>query len=313
MPSEFTLIETCFTRQPVTRDDVVLGIGDDAAILRPPPGVDVVVTTDTLVEGVHFVPSMAPRELGYRALAVNLSDVAAMGAEPAWATLAITAPTADAAWFAEFSAGFFELAAAHRVQLVGGNMARGPLSVTVAVHGFVAPNAALRRDGARPGDLIFVTGTLGDAALGLRVASAQGAHDETARALLRRYTRPTPRIAEGLRLRGVATACIDVSDGLLADLGHILERSHVGATLQLENLPRSPELTRAWGGDWSVPLAGGDDYELCFTVPVEREHDVIARVGATCIGAIEASRGVRCLRGDGTVWTPPARGYDHFA
>jgi thiamine-monophosphate kinase len=313
MTSEFKLIEDYFTRQPVARDDVVLGVGDDGAILRPRAGLDVVVTTDTLVEGVHFVRDMAPRDLGYRALAVNLSDLAAMGAEPAWATLALTVPFDDAAWFAEFSAGFFELSGAHRVQLVGGNMARGPLSITVTVHGYVPPRGALRRDGARPGDLVFVTGTLGDAALGLRLAQASRAADDGARQLLLRYARPTPRIAEGLQLRGIASACIDVSDGLLADLGHILERSHAGATLRLDDLPRSAAMRRVWDGDWSVPLAGGDDYELCFTAPAERATNVRNRIGATCIGTIDAAAGLRCMRGDGTQWTPAARGYDHFA
>lgn len=312
MTSEFQLIEKYFTRQPVVRDDVILGVGDDGAVLQPPAGMSVVISTDTLVEGVHFLADMAPRDVGYRALAVNLSDLAAMGAEPAWATLAITAPRADDTWFAQFSAGFFELASAHRVQLIGGNMARGPLNITVAVHGFVPPGAALRRDTARTGDLIFVTGTLGDAALGLRVARGALADSGAARELLRRYMRPSPRISEGLALRGVAGACIDISDGLLADLGHILERSHVGATLRLEDIPRSPELLRVWDDDWNVPLAGGDDYELCFTVAPERKAEIAASVPATCIGIVETSPGVRCVLGDGTPWTPAAQGYNHF-
>ncbi len=315
MTTEFQLIEAYFTRQPVRRDDVILGIGDDGAILQPPPHAAIVVSTDTLVEGVHFVPDIAPRDLGYRALAVNLSDLAAMGAEPAWATLAITAPRADTAWFAEFSAGFFELAARHHVQLVGGNMARGPLNITVEVHGFVPPGAALRRDGARAGDLIFVTGSLGDAALGLQVAQGRRAlSSDAARLLLQHYLRPTPRVAAGLALRGLASACIDVSDGLIADLGHVLERSGVGATVQLESIPRSAAVLQCWNRDWNIVMTGGDDYELCFTVAPQHAARLATLLPeAAHIGVIDAQIGLRCSAGDGTALQPSTTGYDHFA
>ncbi len=312
MTSEFELIEKYFSQQPVRRDDVIIGVGDDGAVLRTPADRDLVVSTDTLVEGVHFIKDCAPPDLGYRALAVNLSDLAAMGAEPAWVTLAITAPSSEESWFRDFSRGFFELAAAHGVQLVGGNLARGPLSVTVAVHGFVPRGRVLRRNGAQVGDVIFVTGTLGDAALGLQIARGEGAKNFGAEKLRQRYLRPTPRLNEGLALREVASACIDVSDGLLADLGHIVDQSGVGAALELAQLPLSTEFRQLWTGDWSVPLFGGDDYELCFTVPPGRADKVSSQVNATRIGAIEAQSGIRCVREDRSVWIPERRGYDHF-
>jgi thiamine-monophosphate kinase len=320
MISEFQIIDQFFTRQRVQRDDVLLGIGDDAALLRVPAGQTLAVSVDTLVEGVHFLPDIAPRDLGYRALAVNLSDLAAMGAQPAWATLALTLPQADGDWLREFSAGFFELADEYAMQLVGGNTARGPLNVTVQVHGFVPAGRALLRRGAQAGDSIFVTGTVGDAALGLRIerGELQTAGDDAA-TLRRRYRRPTPRVAAGMALRGFASACIDVSDGLLADLGHVLDASNVGARVWVDCLPLSPAYVRVRdsASDWGAALNGGDDYELCFTAaPVHREQieRSVTACGCAlaCIGEIESAHGLRCEYRDGQPYRTDQRGYQHF-
>jgi len=316
--SEFQLIANYFTRQPLRRADVALGIGDDAALLRVPAGQCLAVSIDTLVEGVHFLPEIAPADLGYRALAVNLSDLAAMGAQPAWATLALTLPRVDEAWLAQFSAGFFELAQQQRVQLVGGNTTRGPLSISVQVHGFVPEEQALKRSGAQPGDLIFVTGTLGDAAIGLRAGLQKIVLDpEHAQHAAQRWLRPVPRVAEGLALRGVASACIDISDGLLADLGHVCDASRVGACVLVEQVPVSTLFHALGQADWNLPLCAGDDYELCFTAPpgrrahVEKLFSAFA-CGVRCVGVIEAAPGVRCEMQDGRPFVPAQRGYDHF-
>jgi thiamine-monophosphate kinase len=316
--SEFQLIADYFTRQAVRRADVALGIGDDAALLRVPAGQCLAVSIDTLVEGVHFLPDIAPADLGYRALAVNLSDLAAMGAQPAWATLALTMPRVDESWLAQFSAGFFALAQPHRVQLVGGNTTRGPLSISVQVHGFVPEEQALKRSGARPGDLIFVTGTLGDAAIGLQAALRKiTVAPEHVQFAAQRWLRPSPRVAEGLALRGVASACIDISDGLLADLGHVCAASLVGARITVEDTPVSTLFNSAGQGDWTLPLCAGDDYELCFTAAPERRAYVeelfrAFACGVTCIGVIESAPGVRCEMHDGRAFVPAQRGYDHF-
>ena len=316
--SEFQVISNYFTQQSVMRGDVALGIGDDAALLRVPAGQCLAVSIDTLVEGVHFLPGIDPADLGYRALAVNLSDLAAMGAQPAWATLALTLPRINENWLAQFSAGFFALAQQHHVQLAGGNTTRGPLSISVQVHGFVPEAQALRRSGAQAGDLIFVTGTLGDAALGLHLAlHPQAVVAEHARYAAQRWLRPTPRVAEGLALRDLASACIDISDGLLADLGHVCAASRTGALISMERIPVSTLFQAAGNGDWNLPLCAGDDYELCFTAAAHQRAQIeeIFRAfacGVTCIGAVEAEPGVRCVMPDGRPFVPQQRGYDHF-
>ena len=320
MPSEFDIIQRYFTSGPVSRRDVVLGIGDDCALLEVPPGQQLAVSIDTLVEGTHFHPGVDAHALGHKALAVNLSDLAAMGAEPAWATLALTLPRANEAWLEAFARGFLTLAGQHGVQLVGGDTTRGPLSVTVQVHGFVAPGRAMRRDGARLGDLVYVTGTLGDAGLALLAQQGLFVEPGTLAFLRERFDRPTPRLAEGRALGGLASAAIDVSDGLAADLGHICERSGVGATLHLDRLPCSPGVGAyvAETGDWSLPLASGDDYELCFTVPEARQAEVAA-LGArlacrlSWIGTIDRAPGLRCVGPDGALVHQGFGGYDHFA
>lgn len=333
--SEFDLIKRYFTQSDPGRSDVLLGIGDDAAVLQVPSGVELVASIDTLVAGVHFPPDTDAVSIGHKSLAVNLSDMAAMGAEPAWAMLALTLPQADERWLSEFSRGFFALAREYKVALIGGDTTCGPLTISVQIQGFVPPGAAFRRGGARPGDLIYVTGTLGDAGLALLLGREEGIGRPDARAYLRRrLDRPEPRVHEALRLRGRVHAAIDISDGLIADLGHILEASGVGATLSLAQLPLSPafhiclEAMIAAGHPglrqlspglaWAdLALSSGDDYELCFTAAPEYrariESLAAAGMPCTCIGVIEATAGLRCRLADGTPYLPPRRGYDHFA
>ncbi|MDO9371443.1 MAG: thiamine-phosphate kinase [Gammaproteobacteria bacterium] len=320
--TEFSIIERYFAQPAAMRDpDVVLGIGDDAALLHVPEGMELAVATDTLVEGVHFSPHTKPGDIGYKALAVNLSDMAAMGAEPRWATLALTLPQADESWLADFSAGFFALASEYRIQLIGGDTTRGPLSITVQILGLVPAGTALRRSGAHAGDLIYVTGTLGDAGLGLRVLqqplelSAQHAAH-----VMQRLNRPQPRVTEGIALRGIASAAIDVSDGLGADLGHILQASGAGARINLSTLPLSAAVADYvnHSGDWCMPLCAGDDYELCFTVPAQKCSALLdamksSPTGCTHIGVIEAAPGLRCISASGELITPRAGGYQHFS
>lgn len=317
--NEFELIRRYFARQPVMRADVALGVGDDAALLQLPPGQQLVVTTDLLVSGVHFLPDADPAALGHKALAVNLSDLAAMGAEPAWFLLNLALPAADESWLTGFSTGLFELAQRYRVQLVGGDTSRAPkIVIAIEAHGFVPAGQALTRAGAKPGDRIFVTGPLGDAGLALR--HRQGQLKLSAAELpscVERMDRPAPRVEEGLALRGIASSAVDISDGLVADLGHILEMSRVGARLELAQLPLSQAYrTHLAGVGWDVALANGDDYELCFTVPpanlaalekIKHRFPAISE-----IGVIEADSGLRIVDAGGKPYTPKATGHDHF-
>lgn len=317
MAVEFSLIDRIRARCRGC-GDVVLGIGDDCALLQPPAGQQLAVSTDTLVAGVHFPQDTAPADLGWKALAVNLSDLAAMAAQPAWCTLALTLPGGDAGWLEAFLDGFLGLAAQHGIALVGGDTTRGPLTVSVTVMGFVPAGQALRRDAARVGDEIWVTGWLGDAAAALRQWQAGV---DVAAELRARLDRPTPRVAAGLALRGLAGASIDISDGLLADLGHVLKASRVGAELQLAALPTSAALLAAYPQDdarWPLQLAGGDDYELCFTADIGRRDAIVAAlsaigVEARVIGRIVPGDGVRLFCADGSRWQAPATGYQHFA
>ncbi len=311
---EFDLIARIRARV-ATRADVVLGIGDDAALLAPPPGRQLVVTADTLNEGVHFPRGTSPADVGWKALAVNLSDLASMGAEPTWCTLSLSLPRSDPAWIEGFLDGFLDLAGQHGIALVGGDTTRGPLSIAVTAMGLVEPGRALRRDGARVGDEVWVTGTLGDAAGGLALLDR-----EPVPALRARLDRPTPRVAAGRALAGIATACVDVSDGLLADLGHVCARSHVAAHLDVDALPASAALREAFGeADRSaLQASGGDDYELCFTAPADAGGDidaVSAQLGLrfTRIGRIVAGEGVHPVDAKSQPWSSPRRGYDHFA
>jgi thiamine-monophosphate kinase len=317
--NEFELIARYFARQPVTRADVVLGIGDDAALLAVPADYELVVSTDMLVAGVHFLQSTDAVSIGHKALAVNLSDMAAMGAAPAWFTLNLSLPAVDPLWLDGFCRGMFALARQFDVALVGGDTTRGPLTIGIQIMGFAPRGQALRRAGASPGDRIYVTGALGDAALGLRVAQHRlDLPKEHRDHVLARLNCPTPRVPAGLGLRGIASACIDISDGLVADLGHILEASRVGASIHLQRLPLSPAYAAAFAqAGWDPALAGGDDYELCFTVPPEREpalRRAAAQLGVTCaqIGEIEAGSGLRILDAHGQPWALKDSGYDHF-
>ncbi|MDE2138947.1 MAG: thiamine-phosphate kinase [Gammaproteobacteria bacterium] len=318
--NEFELIREFFSGKSPSRKDVVLGIGDDAAILRVPDGMQVVATVDTLVEGVHFPAGLPAEDIGHRSLAVSLSDVAAMGAEPAWALLALTLPNADEKWLADFTRGFLALAQRHVVALVGGNLARGPLSITVTAHGLVPNGGALRRGGARPGDHIYVSGELGAAAAGLRLIR-NGIEPEAGERLRAHFARPEPRIALGLALRGLAGACIDISDGFFADLVHILQSSGMGGEVNVETLPLAPEAVELLGRAEARQLAfaGGDDYELCFCMPPSRLAQLRQRLGnadctVTQVGVVTAEKSLRCLQTDGTRWVPDAdtSGYRHF-
>lgn len=313
--SEFDLIAHIRARSG-TRDDLVLGIGDDAAVINVPDGRQLVVTTDTLNAGVHFPQATAVADIGWKSLAVNLSDLAAMGATPAWCTLSLSMPQSDRAWVDQFLDGFLSLAALHDIALVGGDTTRGSLSIAVTAMGLVETGAALRRDRAHAGDDLWVTGTPGDAAAALS-AVLQG--QSTAPALRARLDRPIPRVAAGRRLLGLAHSCVDVSDGLLADLGHICERSAVAAEIELALLPVSTALAAIEPETrWHWQASGGDDYELCFSAPPHVRAEIMqamdfAETPVSRIGRVVAGQGVRALRADGTVWQPRQRGYEHFS
>jgi thiamine-monophosphate kinase len=317
MIGEFEIIERYFTR-PSRDPDVVIGVGDDAAVLEV-HGL-VAVTVDTLVAGVHFPDGIAPPLLGYRALAVNLSDLAAMGAEPRWATLALTLPKPDELWLDGFSRGLFDLAERHGVSLVGGNLARGPLSVTIQLMGRVEQGRILTRAHGNVGDDVYVTGTLGDSAAGVALINerVETLHGSAGSALKERFYRPVPRVAAGLALRSLASAAIDVSDGLLADLGHICASSGCGALIDVEHVPLSAELMSTCPPQIALAhaLAGGDDYELCFTAPPSRAEEIeraLAATGtsATRVGQLVPGQAVACRR-DGEPYKPPSLGYRHF-
>lgn len=315
--TEFDLIRHYLTGLGARRDDVRLGVGDDAALLQAPSGQCLAMSTDTLVAGVHFPEDAPVAVIGHKALAVNLSDLAAMGAEPAWATLSLTLPQPDAAWLEAFAGGLDALARAHDVALVGGDLCRGPLSMTLQITGFVPADKALRRAGARVGDHVVVSGTLGDAALGLRYWQAGEQASDDQRALAARLHRPTPRVALGRGLRGLASACIDLSDGLVSDLDHLLTASGVGASLNEASLPVSDAARRVAGvtAARQAALTGGDDYELCFTVPdwaMPALSSVAADTGSrlSVIGRVVSGSGL-CLA-DGRSLPAEASGYRHF-
>lgn len=310
MPSEFALIDRHFKRSTA---HTVLGVGDDAAIVRPSPDMDLVVSTDMLVAGTHFLPDADPENLGWKVLAVNVSDMAAMGAQPKWALLAAALPAATESWIEKFARGFFACADAFGIDVIGGDTTKGPRNFCVTIFGELPAGQALLRSGAQPGDEVWVSGTPGRAALGL--AHLQGRLTLSEPALtdcLAALHRPQPRVALGLALRGLATAAIDVSDGLLADLGHVLEASGVAATLHPAALP-APSIER------DCYLAGGDDYELVFTAPAARHEEVLAvaqriALPLDCIGRIEtgAAGALSVLDQAGQPIEVARRGYDHF-
>jgi thiamine-monophosphate kinase len=318
--SEFGLIERYFRGCGAKRVDVRVGVGDDAAVLECPAGAELVAAVDSLVAGVHFPHGSPPASIGHRALAVNLSDLAAMGARPAWALLALTLPQADESWLSEFAAGMAALARDHAVALVGGDTTSGPLCVTVTVLGHVQRSSALLRSGGQPGDAVFVSGTPGDAAAGLAIEQGRLTADAEAAAYLRdRFLYPAPRLALGECLRRYANACIDVSDGLLGDASKLARASGCGVEITYRDVPVSEALTRAVGEERARELAltGGDDYELCFSVRPVHVARLVAelppdRWGYTRIGTLRETPGADVLR-DGTVMSLSHSGYDHFA
>ncbi|MGQ7936441.1 thiamine-phosphate kinase [Paraburkholderia sp. D1E] len=329
MLSEFSLIDRFFARRATTAasraTDGTLGIGDDCALLAPRPGEMLAISTDMLVEGRHFFPNVDPEALGHKALAVNLSDLAAMGAEPQAFTLAFSLPTADEAWLAAFSEGLFALAERYGCDLIGGDTTGGPLNLCITVFGSVRPHVALRRDAAQPGDDIWISGTLGDARAGLGVQRGEWSADASDVATFRRaLERPEPRVFLGLALRGIAHAALDLSDGLAGDLMHILERSNVHATVDVDAVPCSAALRRLPPEiQQRCTLAGGDDYELCFTAPVAARTKVEAAgretaISVTRIGTISALQtaadrpAIGWRDAAGTPLTLTLQGFDHF-
>lgn len=312
--NEFDIIDRYF-KKSITRADVANDIGDDCAIVNVPSQQQLAISTDTLIAGVHFPQSTTPYDIGYKALAVNLSDLAAAGAAPAWAMLSLTLPENNSAWLTEFARGFFDLASRFNTQLIGGDITHGPLSITVTVHGFVPQGQALTRSGAKPGDQIYVSNTLGDAALALqfltkKISLAENFQEK----ILTKLTRPQPQIELGKKLLNIAHAAIDISDGLAADLQHILDRSNVGAEIFVDQLPLSSELRASLPLAQAIELAltGGDDYELCFTVPADKKHLLADIPHLTCIGSITDTLGLHLKFQDGKKYHGPIQGYQHF-
>jgi len=319
MMSEFELIRQYFTGRQPPQAHIPLGIGDDCALMSMRSGQQLAVSTDMLVEGRHFFAGTDPAMLGHKALAVNLSDLAAMGAVPRAFTLALALPAVEETWLSEFSKGMFALAQLHQCQLIGGDTTKGPLTISITVLGEISPETALRRDAAQLGDDVWVSGQLGEARLALagrlkqHVLSAEAQHAADVRLHL-----PVPRVALGLALRGIARAAIDVSDGLVGDIGHILQRSGLGATLWCDCLPLGPMLAlqnRAMQRDYS--LCGGDDYELCFSAPRTQRAQVLAAAQGvftpvTRIGYLEAEPGLRIRDASDKLLSLQLTSFDHF-
>lgn len=314
MAGEFDLIERVFRDLTAGGDDVLRGIGDDCALVQPPDARALAITTDTLVAGVHFPLATAAADIGWKSLACSLSDLAACGARPSWATLSLVLPMPDASWLQQFATGFAELARAHRTALIGGDLVRGDQTmITVQACGYLSADQFLGRTGAQAGDGIYVSGCPGEAAAALHLGA-----DRACARLQKRLDRPTPRVALGCELVALASACVDVSDGLAADLGHILTASHAGARLELQALPVSAELRAAGGPEQVVDwiLNGGDDYELCFTIPAEKEKKISKLEGKhpalSRIGTIESEPGLRLVDATGEVRHWAGGGHDHF-
>jgi len=312
--SEFSIIEEFFTLTSDAGLSPVVGVGDDCAIVDVPDGKQLAISTDTLVEGVHFLPKSDPELLGGKVLAVNLSDLAAMGATPAWASLAITLPSVNKAWLARFSKGFFDLAKRHSLQLIGGDTTRGPLSITVNIMGLLPKHQRLTRSGANIGDGIYLSGSIGNAGLGLKkaISGSVDAHDID----LLSYLKPSPRIELGQVLLGMASSCIDISDGLSADLNHILKASGVGATIWHEKIPLSHSVKQYMQelGDEVWPYSAGDDYELCFTIPETVSEQMLEELRpyqVSKIGVIEPQSGLR-IKMNGREVVTLNKGFDHF-
>lgn len=317
---EFDLIKRYFLRKSL-QNDVILSVGDDCAITSIPTGYQLAITTDTLVEGTHFLPSISPADLAYKSVAVNLSDLAAMGATPAWMSLALTLPEIKEEWLAEFSQSLFAILDRYGVSLIGGDTTKGSLSITLTAQGFLPENQGLFRHQAKVGDWIFVSGFLGDSAAGLDLLlQNRKIENEFDRYFIQRHLRPTPRVELGLALRSFSCCALDISDGLLADLEHILERSQVGAEIYLENLPISRHLCIQYEQTQAekFALTGGEDYELCFTVSEEKREEMeqVLRsqgIKVTCIGKIlPQTSGLNLLKNGEKVTLPEHCGFDHF-
>jgi len=309
--SEFGLIQRFFTSPSLINPVNRLGVGDDCALMSVPDGYELAITVDTMVEGVHFFAGADPEQLGRKLLAVNLSDIAAMGAQPVAVTLALTLPAVNEHWLQAFSKGFLALAKTHSVDLVGGDTTKGPLTLSVQAMGIVPKDKALKRSKAKEGDLIFVTGQgLGDSGLGLKIEQgSQVAYSEVA---LQKFHNPEPRVNEGLKIREYASSCVDLSDGIASDLPHILQKSSVGALLDWDRIPLS-EAVRQYveaTGDWEMPLAAGEDYELCFTVSPAN----LAAINIECtqVGVVESLAGLR-LKRMGKVEVLGVKGFEHFS
>jgi len=310
--TEFELISQYINSQSLSRSDVLEGIGDDCAILKVPENKSLAISMDTLVEGVHFPVNTSAYSIGYKSLAVNLSDLAASGAKPAWASLSLTMPESDEKWLKCFLDGFFALAKQFNVQLVGGDTTHGPLSISVQAHGFV--QQPLLRSGANDGDLIYVSGYLGDAAAGFDLFSA---NDIKHKACLERFKQPLPRIELGLAISDIATSCIDISDGLVSDLGHICQRSQCGAEISLAAIPLSEAFVQYFKQPaYDKALGFGDDYEICFTV-AEDKKEVVKHIAErlnlklSCIGAIVSDKEIRFIDSDNNK-VEIKKGYEHF-
>lgn len=320
---EFELIRRYFQREGAAPNPAVaLGIGDDCALLQPAPGMQLAISCDMLVEGRHFFADVDAEALGHKALAVNFSDLAASGARPLAFTLALSLPQADEAWLAAFARGLFALADAHGCTLMGGDTTRGPLNLCITVFGEVPAGQALLRSGARPGDELWVSGTLGDARLALEALQGQRRlAPELLQAARLRLERPTPRVTLGLALRGIASAAMDLSDGLAGDLGHLLQASRCGARLEaavLAELPATRTASLDEAARLGLVLGGGDDYELLFSAPAAQRDAVLAAgravgVPLTRIGRLEAEPGLRVIDGQGRLLDSPAASFDHFA
>ncbi|HJV61652.1 MAG TPA: thiamine-phosphate kinase [Albitalea sp.] len=313
---EFDLIKTYFTR---ASRRAALGVGDDCALLAPAPGMQLAVSTDMLIEGRHFLSTVLPQRLGHKAIAVNLSDLAACGAQPLAFTLALSMPRADEEFLRGFAGGLYALADAHGCELVGGDTTQGPLAISITVFGEVPAGQALLRSGARAGDDLYVSGSLGDARLALEVfRGTQALEGSTFERVREAMEQPQPRVGLGVALRGIASSAIDLSDGLLGDLGHVLESSRVGATVEVDAVPRSAVLAaQPLAVQRLCTLSGGDDYELLFTAPPARAAEVHAAartsgVAATRIGRIDEAVGVRLLDSAGRSVERTFASFDHF-
>lgn len=317
--TEFNIIKKYFTPDHF-RDDVIVGVGDDAAILNAPEKKDLVMSVDTLVAGIHFPESTSATDIAYKTAAVNLSDMAAMGAEPAWAMLSLTLPEVNETWLQSFSESLQQVLNSYNVQLVGGDTTRGPLTVSLQLTGFVEKEQAMQRNAAEAGDLIFVSGTLGDAALGLLMIN-EG--HQVSDVCLQHLNRPVPRVALGMQAANYSRCAIDISDGLLADLGHILESSQCGATIHNEYIPLSSAFKAYYASsntplNWDFPLRGGDDYELCIVAKPEQKANLMKLadrldVQLSCIGEIVQGNAIHLIDTDGSANKVVATGYQHFS